>query len=232
MDVAASAAQAGASEGLVVIADEQTAGRGRRGRVWSSPASAGIYLSVILRPPLEARSGEPLSVLTLAMGLAVRCAIENACGLEAELKWPNDVAVHQRKLAGILAEGVALGTTTQAVVVGIGVNVLSAVHGADTAVRATSLEAELGRRVERGRVLEEILVAAPAVYEQLRRGDVNDILRAWRHAAPSAHGASVEWDALDGRRRGITAGIDGTGALLVRTGSAVERVLGGEIRWL
>nr|MBA3270450.1 biotin--[acetyl-CoA-carboxylase] ligase [Acidobacteriota bacterium] len=180
---------------------------------------------------LEALSGPLLSLLTLAAGVAVRRAITQASGLMPELKWPNDVMVGRRKLAGILAEGVGFGGAAPTVVLGTGVNVRNAAHAGDIAVRATSLEAELGREVERGVVLEELLVELPDEYDRLRRGKADDILRAWRQAAPSAAGAAVEWTTADGVRRGTTAGIDESGALLVRTPAGTERLVAGEVRW-
>src|SRR5688500_4222387 len=123
MDVALAAVDEGAAEGLVIVADEQTAGRGRRGRPWSSPAGAGLYMSFVFRPPVEALSAPLLAILTLAAGVAVRCAIIGATGLTPELKWPNDVVVGRRKLAGILAEGVGIGTAAQTVILGVGINV-------------------------------------------------------------------------------------------------------------
>ncbi len=241
MDLAGEAADAGAPEGLVIVADEQTAGRGRRGRSWSSPAGAGLYLSFLFRPPADAMSNRLLSLVTLAAGVAVQVAIARACGLRAELKWPNDVMVGRRKLAGVLTEGLAIGTPAQGVVVGVGVNILSAAHPWDIAQRVTSIEAELGRLVARRLILEEILVAVPSAYDRLRRGEADDILRQWREAAPSAHGATVEWKAGAGRstegtedtgRCGTTAGIADDGALLIRTAAGVERVISGELRWL
>jgi BirA family transcriptional regulator, biotin operon repressor / biotin---[acetyl-CoA-carboxylase] ligase len=232
MDLAAQAARQGAAEGLVIVADHQAAGRGRRGRSWSSPPGAGLYLSVVLRPPLAGTAPELVSFLTLGTGVAVRTAILHASGWAPQLKWPNDVVAAHRKLAGILAEGVAIGTPEQTVILGIGINVRDGAHPAEIAARATSLEAELTRPIDPALLLEEILVAVPAVYLRLQRGGSDDILREWRAAAPSAIGAAVEWDAADGPRRGTTAGIDDSGALLIRTSSAVERVVAGEIRWL
>ena len=231
MDVAEEAAQAGAPEGLVIVAEEQTRGRGRRGRPWSSPPGAGLYLTFVLRPPLEEEGGTRLALITLAVGVAAREAIARATGLEPALKWPNDVMVGRRKLAGILAEGLGLGRVSQAVLVGLGVNILSAAHAGDIADRATSIEDELGRRVERSRVLEELFVAVPEIYDALRRGNADDILRAWRRAAPSAEGAAVRWQTAEGLRHGTTAGVDRTGALLVTTARGTERIVGGELDW-
>ena len=232
MDVATEALQAGAPEGLVIIADEQTAGRGRRGRDWSSPPGAGLYVSIVLRPSLDDDGARVLSVLTLAAGVAVREAIARAAGVAPDVKWPNDLVIGRRKLAGILAEGSAIGTPAQAVILGVGINVMRASHPPEIRDRATTLEEELGRAVDRAPLLEELLVAVPAHYDHIRRGDAAGVLQAWRQAAPAAHGARVEWEAGTITRRGITAGIDDAGALLIQTADGVERVIAGEIKWL
>jgi BirA family biotin operon repressor/biotin-[acetyl-CoA-carboxylase] ligase len=231
MDSVRDAAEAGAPEGLVVIADRQTAGRGRRGHSWSSPAGAGIYASFLFRPS-EAMRGRSLSLLTLAAGVGARRAIVTASGLVPDLKWPNDLLCGPRKLAGILAEGITLTSASSAVVIGVGINVKRASHPPQVERRATSLEEELGQPVGRGRLLEELLVAMPAAYAVLRDGGSGDILRAWRAAAPSASDAAVEWDGPSGPRQGMTAGIDDDGALLIRSGDRLERVISGEVRWL
>jgi BirA family biotin operon repressor/biotin-[acetyl-CoA-carboxylase] ligase len=229
MDLASEAAHAGAPEGVVFCADEQTAGRGRRGRVWSSPPGAGLYLSLVLRPvhdPLG--DGRVLPLITLAAGVAVREAIAASTGLLTDLKWPNDVVRGRRKLAGILAEGLSIGTPEQAVVLGVGVNVRRSAHPADIDQRALSIEDELGKPIARASLLEELLVSLAAWYERLRLGDADDILQAWRDAAPCARGARVEWEG----GIGVTAGIDDAGALLVRTKAGIERVIAGEIQWV
>jgi len=232
MDLAADAVARGEPEGIVFVADEQTAGRGRRGRRWSSPPGAGLYLSFLLRPAHTDHAMQAIPLITLATGVAVRQAVHHASGLACELKWPNDVMVGRRKLAGILAEGLGIGTPAQAVTLGIGVNILNAAHPGDVADRATSLEAELGRLVDRQVLLDALLAAIPETYARLMGGEAGDILRQWREAAPGAEGADVEWDAVAGARRGRTAGLDDTGALLVRCGHEIERVVAGELRWI
>jgi BirA family biotin operon repressor/biotin-[acetyl-CoA-carboxylase] ligase len=142
------------------------------------------------------------------------------------LKWPNDLIVDRRKLAGILAEGVAIGTADQAVVIGVGVNMQPAAYPPDVAARATSLEGELGKTIDRGMVLTEILIALTDRLATLERRP-GDILQAWRAASPNAIGTRVEWDG----KHGTTAGIDDTGALLVKTTAGVERIIAGEVRW-
>ena len=220
MDVAAALAAEGAAHGVVVAAHQQTAGRGRRGSAWLSPPGAGLYFSVI------ARRTPALSLLTLACGVGVREGIAAASGLQADLKWPNDLLVGRRKLAGILAEGIGIGTPEQAVIVGVGVNLRPAAYPPDVAARATSIEGELGRPVDRDAVLAAILGALSARLAALDQ-NAGDILQAWRAASPSAVGARVAWDG----HRGVTAGIDATGALLVTTASGVERIIAGELHW-
>jgi BirA family biotin operon repressor/biotin-[acetyl-CoA-carboxylase] ligase len=229
MDLACEAVQAGAAEGVVFCAGEQTAGRGRRGRTWSSPPDAGLYLSLVLRPAHDpGADNRVLALVTLAAGVAVREAIAASTGLVADLKWPNDVMLGSRKLAGILAEGTAIGTAEQAITLGVGVNVRPGPHPSEIAARAIAIEQELGKPVDRGRLVEELLVSLAAWYDRLRRGGADDILRSWRAAAPSACGARVAW--ADGV--GVTDGVDDAGALLVRTTAGLERIVAGEVRWL
>jgi BirA family biotin operon repressor/biotin-[acetyl-CoA-carboxylase] ligase len=221
MDVASKLAHEGAPHGVVIGADEQTAGRGRRGTTWASPPGAGLYFSFIARPPSASAPG--LSLLTLAAGVAVRDGVQAATGLAADLKWPNDLIVGTRKLAGILAEGIAIGSADQVVIVGVGVNVLSAAYPTEVEARATSIEGELGRPIDRGLLLSEILIA---LWDRLAQGP-GDILQAWRAASPNAMGTRVEWDG----KHGTTAGIDDGGALLVKTHAGIERIIAGEVRW-
>jgi BirA family transcriptional regulator, biotin operon repressor / biotin---[acetyl-CoA-carboxylase] ligase len=218
----------GAPHGTVVAAEEQTAGRGRRGHTWASPPGAGLYFSFIARPehPRPRTQDRAQSLMSLAAGVAVRDGILAATGLAPDLKWPNDLLVGRRKLAGILAEGHALGTAGQAVVIGVGVNLQPAAYPPDVAARATSLEGELGRPIDRDHVLAGILAALVARLAALDETP-GDILRAWRAASPSATGTRVEWDG----RHGMTAGIDDTGALLVTTPAGTERVIAGELHW-
>ncbi|MEO5742857.1 MAG: biotin--[acetyl-CoA-carboxylase] ligase, partial [Vicinamibacterales bacterium] len=124
MDAASALANDGAAHGVVVVADEQTQGRGRRGTTWASPPETGLYCSFVARPAVN----RTLSLITLAAGVAVRDGIRTATGLSTDLKWPNDLLVGKRKLAGILAEGHALGTAEQFIIIGAGVNVQPAAY--------------------------------------------------------------------------------------------------------
>jgi BirA family transcriptional regulator, biotin operon repressor / biotin---[acetyl-CoA-carboxylase] ligase len=245
MDLASSLAQDGAAHGVVVVAEEQSAGRGRRGTTWASPPGAGLYLSFVARPgaskeaaastsALAAVGATPslgwpgnLSLLTLAAGVAVREGVQAATGLAPDLKWPNDLIVGRRKLAGILAEGLAIGGPGQAVIIGVGVNLQPAAYPPAVSARATSIEGELGRPVDRGVLLSELLIH---LWDRLAGLDRSpgDILQAWRAASPSASGTRVDWEA----RHGVTVGIDEGGALLVRTSAGIERIIAGELQWM
>ena len=221
-DVAATFADKGAEEGLVVLADRQAAGRGRLGRSWASPPGAGIYVSVVLRP-----SAAVAKLVTIAAGVAVTDGIESATGLSAHVKWPNDVHVSGRKLAGILAEG-----AVSHVVLGIGINVLPAAYPPDVAARATSIEAELGRPVDRGLVLAECLASLAARYRELNENRGASIVDAWRMRAAPMLGRRVEWESAGERHTGTAENIDDDGALIVKVGAGTLRIRSGEVRWL
>ena len=222
-------ADRGAPEGRVIVANAQSAGRGRHGRSWASPPGAGLYLSVVLRPPAHA-----LPLLTIAAGVAVAEAIQAATGLVADVKWPNDVYAHGRKVAGILAEASSSNAVAAIyhVIVGAGINVMPAAHPPEIAGRATSLEAELGRAVDRGLLLAEYLCALAARYQDLLDHHGDAVVRAWRVRAASMLGRRVEWEGGGATRDGVALDIDDTGALVVRTAAGAVRLAAGEVRWL
>jgi len=226
-DVAAQLAERGADEGSVVVAEAQSAGRGRHGRTWSSPAGAGLYVSTVLRPRPEVAL-----LLTIAAGVSIAEGIQAASGLSPSVKWPNDVFVGARKLAGILAEAGMSATGVSHVVVGFGINVLPAAFPPDVASRATSLEGELGRPVDRGLLLSACLDGLASRYADLQEGRAASVLEAWRARAATMLRRPVEWDRGDIRSRGVAENIDDTGALLVRTDAGLVRVISGEVRWL
>jgi BirA family biotin operon repressor/biotin-[acetyl-CoA-carboxylase] ligase len=219
--IALGLAEHGADEGFVVAADRQTAGRGRRGRTWVSPAGAGIYASVVLRPSLRAA---PL--LTIAAGVAIAEGIATSSGLRCDLKWPNDVYANGRKLAGILAEG-----TAGRIVVGFGINVRPASMPPDVAARATSIGGELGRDVDRGPVLVECLAALWQRYQDIEARREREVLDAWRARAGGTIGRPIVWHGPEGDEHGVMAGIDDAGALLLESSGQVVRVLAGEVEW-
>ena len=226
-DLAARLADEGAAAGTTIVADAQTAGRGRLGRTWASPAGAGLYTSIVLRP-----AAHVTRLLTLAAGVAIADGIQRATGLVTQVKWPNDIYVSGRKLAGILAEAGSAANGIPHVVVGFGINLLPAAYPADVAARATSIETELGRPVDRGLVLAESLAALAAWYAELQAGRGAAVIAQWRQRAVATFGRPVEWNADGARQTGVAENIDEDGALLVKTKAGVMRVISGEVRWL
>jgi BirA family transcriptional regulator, biotin operon repressor / biotin---[acetyl-CoA-carboxylase] ligase len=226
-DVAAQHAASGDHEGAVFVADAQTSGRGRRGRTWFSPPGAGLYVSTILRPGRSSDRERATLLTTIAAGVALAEGVRYATGLTTSLKWPNDLYAARRKLAGILAEGIG-----SSVVLGYGINISTASFPPELGDRATSLETELGRGVDRARVFAETLAALAARYDDLLAGRFDAILDAWRALAPAARGARVSWTTPAGERSGVTTGVDDRGALLVRCGESIERIVAGELVWL
>jgi BirA family biotin operon repressor/biotin-[acetyl-CoA-carboxylase] ligase len=229
-------AAAGAPEGAWIVAGTQTAGRGRRGRVWVSPPGAGLYLSVVFRP---VRTGDDpaMSLLTVMAGVSTVEALADATGVRATLKWPNDVVVEAagappRKLAGILAEGAMAGPRLSAVVVGLGVNLRPSAYPPEVAARAVSIEALAGRAVDADGVLVAILGALSRRRRGLAEPDGSAaLLDAWRAWSPSAKGARIRWRQQDQVCEGITAGIDEAGALRVHTRGGDARLVAGEVEW-
>ena len=229
-DVVAALAEADAREGAVVAADAQNAGRGRFGRTWASPHGAGIYASVLFRPDPRV-----LRLVTIAAGVALVDAVLAATGLQLHLKWPNDVVTDgtraARKVAGILAEGGASADGRPWAVLGFGINVLRASLPRDVLTRATSLEEELGRPVDRGLVFAECLVALARRYQQLQEGAASRVVDDWRARAATTLGRTVEWN--DGAvRQGVAQDVDEHGALIIQTDTGAVRIISGELRWL
>lgn len=218
-------------EGAVVVADQQTAGRGRRGRTWFSPPGSGLYVSVVLAPSRASDPTRATALLTLAAGVAIAEGVDEATSLRVDLKWPNDLYVGRRKLGGILAEAATAGGPIERVVLGVGINIARAAYPADVADRATSIETELGRVVDRETVLAASLTALARRYADLLAGRFGDILDAWRARAPNASGARITWASGAGQVDGVTAGVDEAGALLLRIGDRTERIVAGEIEW-
>jgi BirA family biotin operon repressor/biotin-[acetyl-CoA-carboxylase] ligase len=238
-DVAAQLAERGAQEGTTIVAEGQTAGRGRYGRSWFSPPGAGLYMSVILRPPSSGRLAQvqaggsgAVALLTLAAGVAVAEVVRQTTGLPAEIKWPNDILVGKRKLAGVLTEAASQGAALQFIVVGLGINLRTAAYPVELASHVTSIEAETSRPADAALLFAQTLAVLSERYAELLAGRFDVILSAWRRLAPSLPSSMVEWDAPGGIVRGRAEDIDERGALVVRAGGNVHRIVGGAVRWL
>lgn len=217
-------AHEGAAEWTVVLADEQTAGRGRHGRTWVS-APGGLYMSVLLRPLL---APDALSLLPLAAGVAVAEALAEG-GVEARLKWPNDVLIGERKVGGVLAEASSASRGTDWVVLGVGINVEAPKDVAETS-SATSL-GEAGCAIERWAVAAAVLERLSVCYDALARPQ--EVLNRWRELSVTWWGRTVEVQSAGVRVAGVARGVDSRGALLLELADgSVTPVVSGEAREL
>jgi len=212
-----------------VLAEAQTAGRGRRGRTWSSPPCRNLYFSVVLRPELPtARATE----LTLLAAVAVCEAVREA-GVAATIKWPNDVVVGGRKLAGILAELAADPDELQWLVLGVGVNVNLSAAEIPPELRdiATSMAIERGQPVPRVLFTAGLLRALEAWLERHREDGFEAVREAWK-ARSDTLGREVRVRLRGVDLVGVAEDIDHSGALLVRTDAGLERVHAGDVEHL
>ncbi|MGH9204525.1 MAG: biotin--[acetyl-CoA-carboxylase] ligase, partial [Vicinamibacterales bacterium] len=174
MNVARWEAENGAEQGTVIVADEQTAGRGRFGRAWVSPPGANLYLTLIVSPPVSR-----LRSLSIVTPLAVAEGIEQLTPLKARLKWPNDVLVSGRKISGILIESEVAGPTVRYALIGPGININFDVdESSEIAAIATSIKRELGHEVSREEVLAAFLNRFEALYEEA--AGTTAVIDAWR----------------------------------------------------
>ncbi len=218
-------AKAGAPEGALVVAEHQTAGRGRLGRSWADAAGEGVLFSVVLRPALPP---ERLGLVTLAGGVAAAEAIGAwTAPAEPRIKWPNDVLLGGRKCCGMLLES-GLGRE-RFVVLGIGLNVNQTAFPDPLASRATSLRLETGRGVPRAALLAEVLARLEHWTEQLGTG-ADSLRRAFaERMAGLGERALVRLTATGQPLEGTVVGIDAAGALRLRTGDGVRVLHAGDV---
>jgi len=224
-DVACRQAAAGAAEGLLVVADEQTAGRGRIGRSWWAPKGASLLFSLLLRPAIPpARAGQ----LTMCLGLGAVEGIERVTGLRPALKWPNDLLLDGRKLGGMLAELRATGDRVEYAVLGLGLNVNAAPP--DLAATSICLATVLGSAVDRVELLAEILARCEGWYERLLAAETNEPIHAAWAARLDTLGRDVTVSAAGGLLHGRAVGVTPEGALLLeQEDGRIQVVWGGDV---
>lgn len=223
------AAAAGAAEGSVFFAEEQTAGRGRGSNTWESTPSDGIYCSVVLRPELSPADALPLSLIA---GIAVAEAVEQVTSLQPDLRWPNDVLLGDRKFCGILTEMHAEATRVRYVVIGMGIDVNHSTFSPELEPIATSLRIASGHEWSRVQVAAALLKSLDAWYRNLRINAADAraaILQTFEQRSSYARSRRVHVDEGAGYV-GVTEGLDSRGFLLVRTDSGVRTVLSGQVR--
>jgi len=215
-------AKRGADEGLCIVADRQTAGRGRHGRTWISEKNAGLYFSIVLRPKLEMRF---LPLITLMSAIAVYDAIRELCALKPDIKWVNDIHIGEKKVCGILAE-MTETPKGAAVIVGIGVNLKSSNFPAEIADIATSLEAETGNEIKKSELLNSLTRFLDYFYEQLQsENGAKIIVEEWTRRSSYALGKAVKVKLENESIFGTTDGLEENGALRVKTDSGEIRIV-------
>ena len=223
---AARLAVQGAEEGLAVVADEQTAGRGRLQRAWSSPKGAGLYFSILLRPALALQRW-PL--ITFAAALATGDALREAAHVETDIKWPNDLLAGERKICGILAEAIET-PAGRAVVVGIGINLTNEAFPSELINVATSVADESGRAAERETILNALLHAIARWYSLLHEIDgAEKIVAAWASRSSYATGKLVHVANGDEILQGVTRGVENDGALRLETAHGLQLIRAGDV---
>jgi BirA family biotin operon repressor/biotin-[acetyl-CoA-carboxylase] ligase len=223
-------AKEGAESGTVIIAETQSNGRGRLGRTWASPKGAGLYFSIISRPPLEP---ENLSKITLAAGLALCNGVAKVSNIRARLKWPNDLLFAEKKMAGVLCEADLTAEGGPTVVIGIGLNVNNRAEDfpAELAGRATSMFLAAQERLfDRGAVLAAILREIDREIKRLANNNFRGILADWR-ANDATYGKWLTWLNPQGQKiTGLSLGPDEDGLLYIKdTNGTVHPVLSGDL---
>jgi len=222
-------AEDGWPEGTVVLSEEQTAGKGRAGRVWHSPPGVGLYLSVLLKPAIP---GEKIPMLTLMTAVAAVKGLRD-CGHEAVLKWPNDVLLGPRKIGGVLADARVRPATPSVaeVVVGLGLNVNHSEQDfpPELLARAGSLRLATGAPVDRTEILTRVLVRLDEAYASVKSGGDAAIVEAFISLCPMARGRAVTVTGEGETFSGQTAGVTPTGALRVMTPAGMREIHAGEV---
>ncbi len=215
-----------AEHGTLIIADIQSAGKGRRGRSWSSPAGTGIFMSLILKPVLRPAYA---SMLTLVAALSTARAIEETAGLEAKIKWPNDLVVNKKKVTGILTELSAEMEQIHYIVIGIGINVNTENMPDDIASTATSLRIESGRQLSRAALIACFLNYFEKDYESfLSSCDLSSLMEEYNKRLIN-RGSMVRVLDPEEEYEGKALGINEKGGLMVQRGDQLEIITSGEV---
>jgi BirA family biotin operon repressor/biotin-[acetyl-CoA-carboxylase] ligase len=224
-DIARQLAQRGEQEGLAVTARAQTAGRGRKGREWSSPAGEGLYLSIVLRPRIEATVA---SLLPLAAACAVSETLRFDFNIDADIKWPNDLLARGKKICGILIESAIEGQTIQYAILGIGVNVRQRDFPAELAESATSILIESGVDKTTDEVMAALLPRLDLWYRKsLSRPQA--VVARWEELSSYARGREVTIISNEGEIEGTTRGLTQRGSLMVEIDGRMREFFSGEV---
>lgn len=213
-------------EGVVVVADEQTAGKGRLGRKWVSPKRSAIALSLILKPKLDFRQAPQLTLVT---AVAVTRAVKQVTGVEMEIKWPNDLLLKGKKVCGILTEMQADPDRIQSIIIGIGLNVNQQHFSEEIAELATSLQKETGHTFDRAEIIAEILKEFAWLYETYLTKGFSFVKPLWE-AYEITIGKEIVARTAANTKTGLAIGIDDEGVLLLQDDNQeVHRIYSADI---
>lgn len=227
-DVIEKLARDGAKEGVVVFAESQSKGRGRMGRRWVSPPRKGLWFSVLLRPQMRPQA---VTRITVAAAVALSRALNRAAGLNPQIKWPNDVHIDGRKVAGILTELNAEVDRVKYVILGIGVdvNLSESDLPADLQALATSVRIASGRKVDRPELAAVVLQELDSIYTRLGDAEFREVAEEWEQQCVTL-GKNVAITIGNREIRGRAESLDDDGALMVRTSHGqLERIVGGDV---
>lgn len=226
-EAAKRAGDLGAAHGTVFRADRQTCGKGRRGRRWYSEESGNLYFSILLRPEFSAQM---ISMLTLLMAYAVAVTISEETKLNALIKWPNDIVVHNKKVCGILSEMKLEGNKPEYCVIGVGINVMQSHFPQDIDHKATSLSLEAGKDVEAEVLLQKIVGCFEQEYEKFAQAGNLTTIQERYNALLINMDRQVRVLDPKGEYEGMARGITRTGELLVETAPGYcVKVYAGEV---
>lgn len=215
----------GATEGTVVIAEQQTAGRGRMGRPWQSNPNENLIFSIVLRPRLSA---DALNLLPLYVAVAISAAIEHVTGLKVECKWPNDILYNGKKVAGILIEGSIKQDTMDYVVIGVGINVNQMRFEGELSTRASSLKLESNKEVDRVRLFKEILAGLEKDYKLFQTSGFKSVVPQWM-ARSTMLNKTISISQQGNIISGVVKGLSPEGGLVLKSNDAEQTVFAGDV---
>jgi BirA family biotin operon repressor/biotin-[acetyl-CoA-carboxylase] ligase len=215
----------GAPEGTVVIADYQSAGRGRLGRTWHGEAGKNLLFSIIIRPVIDISK---VGLLPLFAAVGVALTIKGLTDLDCECKWPNDILLNERKCCGILMESAFQQNTLSHVIIGIGLNVNQKSFGEELDGKATSLRRECGKEFDRGDIFQSLMTSFESLYTEVKKGDFNKTLRLWK-LHTSIFGKQISLTQAGKGINGRVIDLADNGGLIIETATGSQVFYAGDV---
>jgi len=215
----------GTAEGTVIIADHQTSGKGRHGRVWHAEAGQNLLFTIVLRPNLQLKQ---VGLLTYYISVAVSAAVERTCGINCECKWPNDLLINGKKFCGILIESSFQNLSLDFAAVGIGLNVNQKIFNPEIREIATSLSLECNRDFEREELFQKIMEYLEYFYEDVRNGNFVKILDEWKRRT-SIFGKEIIITQNGSNLKATAIDLTPDGGLIIYDGNSQSIIYSGDI---